>query len=212
MYIYPPHDLYPVVCWWTLMLLPYLLPGFFWGRTWRISSLGLISFPKKEFSDLVLGFGAAYILRAKSLNFWSERTLFSAHVTSCRIFISTPAWFPGLGNGSFMSALVGGGDLAQTLQHLVFSSTENPRLLWTPVFRVTWCFWFPSLWGLLVDTAWIYVGFSPCRSLAERRKLKCNPVTLPLFPFHFLKFCWLLFGFISLPFDLFLRIYTFLLS
>lgn len=64
-----------------------------------------------------------------------------------------------------MSALVGGGDLAQTLQHLFFSST-----LWTPIFRVTWCFWFPSLWELLVGTAWIHVGFSPCRSLAERRK------------------------------------------
>lgn len=95
MYIYPPHDLYPVICWWTLLLPPYLLPGFFWGSTWRISSLGLISFPKKEFSDLVLGFGAAYILRAKSLNFWSGRTLFSA----CSLLMlplaesSTPAWF-----------------------------------------------------------------------------------------------------------------------
>ena len=77
------------------LLPPYLLPGFFWGSTWRISSLGLISFPKKEFSDLVLGFGAAYILRTKSLNFWSGRTLFSA----CSLLMlplaesSTPAWF-----------------------------------------------------------------------------------------------------------------------
>ena len=188
------------------MLLPYLLPGFFRGSTWRIASLGLISFPKKKkFSDLVFGFGAACILRAKSLNFWSGRTLLSA----CSLLVlplaeSSFQLLPGLGNGSSTSALIGGGDLAQTLQHLVFSPA-----LWTPVFRVTRCFWFPSLWGQLVGTAWIHVGFSPCGSLVGRRKLKCNPVTLP---FHFLKFWWLFFGFISLPFYLFLRIYTFLLS
>lgn len=39
----------------------------------------------------------------------------------------------------------------------------------------------------LVDTAWIYVGFSPCRSLAERRKL--DVIQLPSFiSFPFLKF------------------------
>lgn len=82
-----------------------------------------------------------------------------------------------------MSALVGVGELAQALKHLVFSSTP-----WIPIFRVTWCFWFPNFWGLLVGTAGIYVGFSSCRSFAERRQLKCNPVTLPLFLFHFPKF------------------------
>ena len=102
-------------------------------------------------------------------------SLFSAHVTSCRILISTPAWFgewkfhvcTGWGRGP-------GSDFATPCFQLY---SVDPH--------------FQSNLVLLIPKplrAWIHVGFSPCGSLAERRKLKCNPVTLPHFLSIFLSF------------------------
>ena len=168
---------------------------------------------KKEFSNLLfgrgLGFGAACILRAEGLTFWSGRTLLSAcallMVPPAESSFQPPTWF---GEWRFHVCTGWGRGAGSGFETPCFQLSTP----WIPIFRVTWCFWFPNLWGLLVGTAGIHVGFSPCRSFAESRQLKCNPVTLPLFLFHFPKFFFLLlFVFSLLLFSLFLRIYTFLL-